>query len=58
MLMRLITGVALATLGYYIGKQVGRNEHIRDELSERDDGSAQQTGEMMEENDAGENTGN
>jgi hypothetical protein len=45
MLMRLITGVALATLGYYIGKQVGRNEHIREALSERDDGSAQQTGE-------------
>ncbi|MEJ2310179.1 MAG: hypothetical protein P8Z31_07785 [Gammaproteobacteria bacterium] len=58
MLMRLITGVALATLGYYIGKQVGRNEHIREALSERDDGSAQQTGEMMEEDDGGEAAGN
>ncbi|MGD1991087.1 MAG: hypothetical protein PVF23_02350 [Chromatiales bacterium] len=49
MILRLIAGVALATFGYYVGKQVGRNEHIREELEEEDDGSAQQTGEMMSE---------
>ncbi len=49
MIMRLIAGVALATFGYWIGKQVGRSEHIRDELAEHDDGNAQLTGEMMDE---------
>jgi hypothetical protein len=49
MILRLIAGVALATFGYYVGKQVGRDEHIRDELVNEDDGSAQQTGEMMSE---------
>jgi hypothetical protein len=49
MIFRLIAGVALATFGYWVGKQVGRNEHIRDELAGNDDGAAQQTGEMMEE---------
>jgi hypothetical protein len=49
MILRLIAGVALATFGYYVGKQVGRDEHIRDELENEDDGSAQQTGEMMSE---------
>jgi hypothetical protein len=48
-ILRLIAGVALATFGYRVGKQVGRNEHIREELAERDDGSARQTGEMMDE---------
>ena len=49
MIFRLIAGVALATFGYYVGKQVGRNEHIREKLENEDDGSAQQTGEMMSE---------
>lgn len=49
MILRLIAGVALATFGYWIGKQVGRSEQIRDELAEHDDGNAQQTGEMMDE---------
>lgn len=52
MIMRLIAGVALATFGYWVGKQVGRNEHIREELAGRDDGTAQQTGEMMDEQEA------
>lgn len=49
MIFRLIAGVALAAFGYYVGKQVGRNEHIREKLENEDDGSAQQTGEMMSE---------
>ena len=49
MIVRLIAGVALATFGYWVGKQVGRNEHIREELAGHDDGAAQQTGEMMDE---------
>ena len=49
MILRLIAGVALATFGYWVGKQVGRSEHIRDELAKHDDGNAQQTGEMMDE---------
>jgi hypothetical protein len=49
MIFRLIAGVALATFGYWVGKQVGRNEHIRDELAGHDDGTGQQTGEMMDE---------
>ncbi len=49
MILRLIAGVALATFGYYVGKQVGRNEHIREELENENDGSAQQTGEIMGE---------
>jgi hypothetical protein len=32
MWLRLITGVGLLALGYYVGKQVGRMEPIRDEL--------------------------
>ncbi|MGD8235897.1 MAG: hypothetical protein PVJ65_07095 [Chromatiales bacterium] len=49
MIFRLIAGVALATFGYWVGKQVGRSEHVRDELAGHDDGSAQQTGEMPDE---------
>lgn len=58
MLLRLITGIALATFGYYVGKQVGRNEHIREELEESDDGSAQQTADVTQEKDVGESAGN
>jgi hypothetical protein len=58
MLLRLITGIALATFGYYVGKQVGRNEHIREELAESDDGSAQQTADVTQEKDVGESAGN
>ena len=54
MILRLIAGVALATFGYWVGKQVGRNEHIREELDGRDDGAAQQTGEMLDEEKARE----
>lgn len=54
MILRLITGVALATFGYWVGKQVGRNEHIREELDGHDDGAAQQTGEMVDEEKARE----
>lgn len=54
MILRLIAGVALATFGYWVGKQVGRNEHIREELAGHDDGAAQQTGEMVDEEKARE----
>ena len=54
MIVRLITGIALATFGYWVGKQVGRNEHIREELDVRNDGAAQQTGEMLDEEKARE----
>ena len=38
MLIRLIAGVGLFAFGYYLGKQVGRMEPIRDELArERDE---------------------
>lgn len=57
MIMRLIAGVALATFGYWVGKQVGRSEHIRDQLAEHDDGTAQQTGEMMDEQEGQEQKG-
>jgi len=33
MLLRLITGVGLFAFGYYIGKQVGLAEPIREELA-------------------------
>ena len=52
MILRLIAGVALASFGYWVGKQVGRNEHIREEINECNDGSAQQTGEMMDDQEA------
>lgn len=32
MLLRLITGAGLLALGYYVGKQVGRMEPIREDL--------------------------
>ena len=31
---RLIIGVGLFTLGYYIGREVGRTEHVRRELEQ------------------------
>jgi len=33
MLLRLLTGAGLLALGYYVGKQVGRTEPIREELA-------------------------
>jgi hypothetical protein len=33
MWLRFIAGVGLLALGYYVGKQVGRMEPIRDELA-------------------------
>jgi hypothetical protein len=41
MLLRLITGVGLLALGYYVGKQVGRTESIREELSRARESSAE-----------------
>lgn len=43
MLLRLVTGVALFALGYYLGKEVGRMEPVREELErarDRDDAQA------------------
>ena len=33
MLLRLIAGAGLVAFGYYVGKQVGRMEPIREELA-------------------------
>ena len=41
MLLRLITGAGLLALGYYVGKQVGRMDPIREDLERlRDERSA------------------
>jgi len=34
MLMRIVTGVGLFALGYYLGKEVQRTQPTRDELAE------------------------
>jgi len=34
MLMRIVTGVGLFALGYYLGKEVQRTQPARDELAE------------------------
>ena len=33
MLLKLVTGAALVGLGYYVGREVGRMETIREELA-------------------------
>lgn len=38
MLLRLLTGAGLLALGYYVGKQVGQMEPIREDLKRFRDG--------------------
>ena len=37
MLLRIFFSAALLAVGYYVGKQVGRSEHIRHSLHDNDD---------------------
>lgn len=40
MLLRVIAGAGLLALAYYVGKQVGRMEPIREDLERRRDAAA------------------
>jgi hypothetical protein len=54
MLLRLIASVGLVALGYYVGKQVGRMEPVREELAKArefqlaDSGSEDDAGTILE----------
>lgn len=52
MLLRMIGSLAIVAFGYYVGKQVGRNEHVREELAGKNDGAAQQTVEKQQRNES------
>ncbi len=52
MLLRLIAGAALLTFGYYLGKQVGRMEHIREELRQIRESRAKETESSRKSNGA------
>jgi hypothetical protein len=43
MLLRLIAGIGLVAFGYYIGRQVGRMEPIREELQRAREAQAEDT---------------
>ena len=43
MLLKLVTNVALLGLGYYIGREVGRMETIREELARAREAKASET---------------
>ena len=55
MILRLIAGVGLVALGYYVGKQVGRMEPVREELAKArnfrlaDSGSEDAVGTLLED---------
>lgn len=52
MLLRLITNVALVGLGYYVGKEIGRMETIREELARAREAKADQAAESQKVNAA------
>jgi hypothetical protein len=41
MLSRLITGIGLFMLGFYVGREIGRTQHIREELKQAREGEEQ-----------------
>ena len=55
MLFRLIAGAGLFAFGYYLGKQIGRMEPIRDELEQARRERDTQAGESVDdtEDDSG-----
>lgn len=55
MLLRLIAGVGLFAFGYYLGREVGRMQPIREELARaraRTGASAPEAGEPADEDNA------
>lgn len=51
MLLRLITGAGLLALGYYVGKQVGRMDPIREDLERLRDERRSADTETAEQNE-------
>jgi len=45
MLVRIAFGLGLAALGYYVGREIGRNESVRDEIARGDGRSGEDTAE-------------
>jgi hypothetical protein len=41
MLARLLTGFGLFMFGYYVGREIGRTQHIREELQQAREGDEQ-----------------
>lgn len=47
LLLKLVTNVALVGLGYYVGREVGRMETIREELARAREAKAGETAESQ-----------
>lgn len=45
MLVRIAFGLGLAALGYYVGREIGRNESVRDEIARGDGPPGEDTAE-------------